>query len=142
VKEEAMSKHTPPRPGGPSPDETPALTPYDRMLASLLGRPDVVSTKATLRETVPPLGIGGVSTFTVRTFRVQEDDRGSRDVIFLQCFDAQGATRLVLPSEIADDIARQREALSAKTRSKASRKQAADRKARGEAPAFLKGRSA
>lgn len=113
---------------------------FDRMLSGLIGRPDVVSTKPSTRQTVPVLGIGGVQTFVVRTFRVQEEGRASQDLIFLECYDAKGQTRLVLPPAVSDSIARQRDALTAKTRTQAGRKVAAERKARGEVPAFLKGK--
>ncbi len=46
----------------------------------------------------------------------------------------------MLESEVAEAIARQRETLTARARSRAARRTAADRKARGEAPAFLKGK--
>lgn len=118
--------------------EVPDL--FDRMLAGLIGRPDVVSTKPSTRQAVPPLGIGGVSTYIVRTFRVQEDGVASQDMIFLECYDGRGQVRLCLPPAVADIIARQREALTGKTRTKAARRVAADRKARGEQPAFLKGK--
>ena len=136
-----MSKlhSTPPLPAGSSAD-APTLDPFDRMYAALAERPDVVSTKPSTRQTVPLYGIGGVSTFIVRTFRVQADGEASRDVLFLECYNATGQTRLVIPSDVADAIARQREALTAKTKSRAARKTAADRKARGEPPAFLKGK--
>ena len=115
--------------------EVPDL--FDRTLAGLIGRPGVLSTKPTTRQTVPPLGIGGVQTWIVRTFRVQ-DDGTSDDLIMLECYDGKGQTRLVIPTAIADSIARQREALTAKSRTAAARKVAADRKARGEVPAFLR----
>jgi hypothetical protein len=137
-----MSKpHLTPLPPAGSSAGAPALDPFDHTLAALIGRPDVVSTKPSTKQIVPPLGIGGVATFNVRTFRELVDGQASRDAIFLECYDAKGATRLMLPPEVADVIARQREALTAKSKSRASRKTAADRKARGEAPAFLKGRS-
>jgi hypothetical protein len=62
----------------------------------------------------------------------------SRDTIFLEVVGQEGTVRLAIPPEVADTIARQRDALAAKTRSKAARKLAADRKARGETPAFLR----
>lgn len=42
--------------------------------------------------------------------------------------------RLAIPPEVADAIARQRDALAGKTRSKAARRVAADRKAAGVRP--------
>ena len=77
---------TPKSPLTPS-GEVPDL--FDRLLAGLIGRPDVMSTKPSTRQTVPPLGIGGVATYVVRTFRVQDETRASEDLIFLECYDAK-----------------------------------------------------
>ncbi len=110
---------------------------FDRALDQMKVRPDTVSTKAATIRTLPVLAVGGATTYIVQTFRVQEDGARSRDTIFLECYSADGPVRLVLRSEVADVIARQRESLTGKVRSKAARKQAEARKARGERPAFL-----
>jgi hypothetical protein len=44
---------------------------------------------------------------------------------------------LAIPPKVADTISRQREALTAKARSKAAKTLAQERKERGERPAFL-----
>src|SRR5262245_10177206 len=108
---------------------------YDRTLASLHDLPDVVHTKPSTIRVVPTLGIGGTQVFVVQTYRQQA--RG--DVIFLEVVGTDGATRLVIPREVSNVIARQRDALTTRSRSKAAKAAAADLKARGVTPGFLRG---
>jgi hypothetical protein len=77
--------------------------------------------------------IGSSETFIVTTFR--QRDRG--DTIFIECIKAKGSFRLAIPPRVAETIARQREALTDKVRSKSAKAVAAERKARGEQPAFV-----
>ena len=113
---------------------------YDRQLANLHDLPDVTRTKPATVRVVPPLGVGGTQVFVVQTYRQAE--RG--DTIFLEVVgNVQGvatAVRIVIPPKVANTIARQRDALTAKSRSKAASAVAADRKAAGIQPAFLKAR--
>ncbi len=103
---------------------------FDRLLGGLQGLPDVVHTKpATIRAMVPILG--SAQTFIVQTYRQREQG----DTIFLECVSADGSLRLATPPKIADAIARQREALTDKARSKAAKAIAQERKERGEKPA-------
>jgi hypothetical protein len=119
---------------------------YDRQLGMLIDLPDTVKTKASIIRTVPPLGVGGTSLHVVQTVRQQQtrtNKRGeevgfSRDTIFLEVVTSEGTQRLVIPPEVANVIARQRDALSTKLRSRAAKTVAAGRKERGERPAFLK----
>lgn len=106
---------------------------YDRALGQLDGLPDVVHTKATTINVLTPL-VGAAQTFIVQTFR--QRDQG--DTVFLIAVSAEGSLRLVIPPRVTEAIARQRDALSAKSRSKAATALAADRKARGEVPGFLR----
>jgi hypothetical protein len=107
---------------------------YDRQLTALHDLPDVVRSSVATIRAMPPLGIGGSHVFIVQSYRQRE--RG--DLIFLEVSGAEGTTRLVLPPAVANVIARQREALTAKARSRAAKTTAADRAARGLTPAFLK----
>lgn len=107
---------------------------YDRQLATLHDLPDVVKTKPSTIRSVPPLGVGGTQVFVVQTYRQAE--RG--DTIFLEVMGASGAVRIVVPPPVAAAIARQRDALTDQTRSRAAKATAADRKARGIAPGFMK----
>jgi len=70
----------------------------------------------------------------VQTYR-QKEEGGT---IFLEHVSETGTVRLVTPPQVAAVIARQREQLTAKTRSKAAKAVAQERKERGELRAFLK----
>jgi hypothetical protein len=87
---------------------------------------------------VPPLGIGGVETFLVRTYR--QKDVG--DTIFLEHVSASGAIRIVLPPKVAACIASQRDRLTTTVRRKHSKRIAQERKAAGIQPAFMKTKGA
>lgn len=106
---------------------------FDRLMGALVGLPDVTKSKPSTIVTSSPL-IGEAQTFIVQTFRQREVG----DTIFLQYMDAEGSKRIAIPPEAADAIARQRDALTTKVRKRIGKQQAAERKARGEVPAFLK----
>lgn len=109
---------------------------FDRHLGSLEGLPDTVQTRpATIRTTTPL--VGSSQTFIIQT--VRQTERG--DTVFLEYVDRKGSTRIVLPPAVTNAIARQRDALTDKSRSKAAKALAADRKARGVQPGFLKGKA-
>ena len=107
---------------------------FDRMLGQLQGLPDVIRTRPTNIQDVPPLGVGGSSTFIVQSVRQKE--RG--DLIFLQVVDRTGTTRIVIPAKVANLIARQRESLSKMTRRKNGKERAENDKALGIVPGFLR----
>jgi len=106
---------------------------FDRALGALVGIPDVIHTSATTVRTVAPL-VGSAQTFIVQTYRQKE----SGDTVFLEYVDEEGNVRMVIPPAVTKVIARQRDALNARSRSKGAQAAAADRKARGIKPAFLK----
>ena len=107
---------------------------FDRLMASLHGLPDVVTCKATPVRTLVPL-LGNSQTYIVQTYRQRE----AGDSIFLEYVSGESSClRLVIPPKVADVIARQREALTTMARRRAGKAAAADRKARGELPGFLK----
>lgn len=109
---------------------------YDRMMGALANLPDVTHTKPSTIQTLSPL-IGEAQTFIVQTYRQSEVG----DTVFLQYVDADKAVRLVLPPKAVEAICRQRDSLSTTNRRKAAsatgKRLAAERKARGEQPAFL-----
>lgn len=107
---------------------------YDRQLGALHGLPDVVKTKPATIRTVPPLGIGGTQVFIVQTYRQREQG----DTIFLEMVSSDGAVRLVIPPAVSNVIARQRDALTSKTRSRAAKASADERTAQGIKPAFAR----
>jgi hypothetical protein len=106
---------------------------FDRTMRSLHGIPDATATKAsTVRHISPVLELA--QTFIVQTIRHRE--RG--DYIFCEYVGAEGSMRVVLPPEVADTIARQRDALSTKNHKQAARQRAAADKAAGKLPGFLR----
>lgn len=106
---------------------------YDRLLGGMHGLPDVVQTKPTTLRYVEPV-IGRTVTHIVQTIR----QRDLGDHIFLEIVSGAGTMRVVIPPNVADAIARQREAVVTMSRRKAARAVAQDRKDRGEVPAFTK----
>ncbi len=108
---------------------------FDKVIGSLEGLPDTVKTLPATIITTMPL-IGSSQTFIVQTFRQKE----SGDTIFIQYLDESGSMRIVVPPRVAEAIARQREVLTTKNRKKSAREVAANRKALGIRPAFLKGK--
>ena len=107
--------------------------PFDRLLGSLHGLPDVAHTRPATVRVITPL-LGNSETFIVQTYRQAE----LGDTIFLERSNRDGNLRIAIPARVADVIARQRDALTAKSRSRAARRVAQDRLDRGEAPAFLR----
>jgi hypothetical protein len=106
---------------------------YDRIRGGLEGV--ALFTKPSTIRNVQIL-TGKTETFVVETAR--HEDFG--DTIFVECMDETGVTRLALPPKVANAIASQRDSLTARRRSRASKAIAQARKDRGETPAFLKGR--
>lgn len=109
---------------------------FDRARGALEGLPDVTHSKPST-ITASTVLVGDVQTFIVQTFRQAEVG----DTIFLQCISAQGSLRLAIPPKVAEAIARQRDSIVSKNRSKAGKRVAEERKARGEVPAFQRAKT-
>lgn len=109
---------------------------FDRRLGALFGVPDVLATQPATLQVATPL-VGDAQTFIVQTYR-QRDGGKSGDTVFVQYVDQFGAVRLVLPPAVADCIARQRDALTTKSRKRGAQAAAEDRKARGILPGFMR----
>lgn len=109
---------------------------YDRLMGALHGLPEVASTRPSTIKTVTPV-VGTGQTFIVQTYR----QRDTGDTIFLEVVTKEGTVRLVIPPAVANAIARQRDALTNKTRSMAAKATAQARKDRGQLPGFMKGRA-
>jgi hypothetical protein len=108
---------------------------FDRTIRSLNGLPDVINTKATtVRSLSSVLELS--QTFIVQTYRQRDEG----DTIFVEFIGAEGSLRLALPPAVSEVIARQRDAITGKARSKAAKANAMDRKARGIEPGFKKRR--
>lgn len=119
--------------------EQATIARFDRALAMLEDLNGVTHTAPTTKVTTTPL-IGKAATFIVQTYRQRDehDETGrSRDTIFLQYIDNETSYRIVIPSDVADVIARQRDALTTKSRKRAGKAVAEKRKAEGFVP-FVK----
>ena len=103
---------------------------FDRLVGALEGLPDVVKSKpTTIRAMLPLIGIH--RSFIVQTYR--QKDRG--DTIFIETVGGEDRqVRIAIPPQVAEAIARQRDGLGTKSRSKAAKAVMADRIARGETP--------
>lgn len=121
-------------------DQYETIDPFDRALGQIIGRNGVTATKPTTSTTHTKM-VGRAQTFTVQTFRERHEEvtpKGPRqwteDTIFITYIDAKGSHRFVIPDEVAATIARQRDALTTKTRKRAARQAAETRKANGFVP--------
>jgi hypothetical protein len=104
---------------------------YDRMYGNLI---DVsLATKPSTVKVVQPL-TGRAETFIIQTLR--HADNG--DFVFIECADEHGLVRLALPPKVANAIASQRESLTKRRRSIASRTTMRNRMAAGEVISFKK----
>lgn len=115
------------------PEKNNGLSYFDRALGNLHGLPDVISTRPAPLRVVPPFGIGS-HLYSIQTFRQRDEG----DYIFLEHVSDNGTERLVIPPAVADAIARQRDQLTAKSRSRAGKRRAEEMKERGIAPGFMR----
>ena len=106
--------------------------PFDMRRDALLKMPAITETRPSVHRVADVLG--NTRTFITQTVRQAEVG----DWIFLECFGRGVQARLVLPPKVSDTIARQRDALGTVVRRKQGRRIAADLKAQGKQPAFLK----
>lgn len=110
---------------------------FDRALGMLDGLNGVTRTAPTTKVVTVPI-IGQAATYIVQTFRRRdENDEAARseDTIFLQYLDGTQSYRIVIPSAVADVIARQRDSLGTQSRKRAGRALAERRRADGTAVA-------
>lgn len=127
-------------PSGAMPDK------YDRALGMLAGLPGMARTKPTTIRVTPPLGIGGSSTYVVTTYRqagdIIDDERNRRAppvfTVALEIIEGDRAMRIILPNDVANLIARQRDGLTTLANKKRARQAAATRTARGIRTGFTK----
>lgn len=116
---------------------TLAKSKFDRLMGSLTDLNETVRSAETVTRDTPLFGVGeGTTTYITQTIR--QKDVG--DFIFVEVVSEEGTVRLVLPPKVSAVIARQRDTLTGKSRSRAARSVAEDRKARGEVPGFMKRR--
>ncbi len=98
----------------------------DRTIRSMNGLPDLITTKATTVRTLSNV-LELSQTFIIQSYRQRDEG----DTIFIEYIGVEGSLRLALPSVASEVIARQRDALTDKSRSRAAKANAMDRKARG-----------
>jgi hypothetical protein len=120
--------------GGIMNDENNSISKYDRLRGGLEGV--ALFTKPSTIKNVQTI-TGKTETFVIETGRY--DELGG-DFIFVECIDETGTTRVALPPKVANVIASQRDSLTARRRSAASKRIAQARKERGELPGFMKGK--
>lgn len=109
------------------------LSVFGRASSVLKDLPDIIKSKPTTLVETPSFA-GEPHTYIVQTMRRKEEG----DYIFFQDVASGQAVQIVIPPRIADIIARQRDQLTGKSRSRASRLSMEGRMARGEKPGFLK----
>lgn len=112
-------------------DQDHTIQKFDRVYAGLQGV--ALLTKPSTVKDVQFI-TGRSETYVVQTARHAE----LGDTIFVEVMDENGVTRLALPPKVASLIASQRDSLTARRRSIASRATARQRMERGEAPAFTR----
>ena len=106
---------------------------FNRTMGKFVDLPDTIKTRETTQTIVPFFGIG-THTYIVQTFRRREEG----DYIFFQDVADGKAVQIVIPPRIAAIIASQRDQLTTKSRSRAGKRNAEDRAARGLVPGFMK----
>jgi hypothetical protein len=110
---------------------------FDRTRGGMACRNDTTTTRVSPIRHVDPL-VGNVATYLIETIRVAEDG----DYVFVEVATKDGNVRVVLPPKVTTAIARQRDRLTTKVRSRIGREQAAERKAQGIEPFVKKTRTA
>lgn len=122
---------------GENPERSALGDIFDKARRSLDGRPGVIQTKQSTVEA--KTFFETTQTYVLQTFRERDDadpekPGKARDTIFLQFIDRDGGQRLIIPPEVADAIARQRDALTTKARKRGAQAALAKRKANGFQP--------
>lgn len=117
-------------------DDDHSISKYDRIYSRLH---DVcLRTKPSTIQNIESI-TGRTETFIIETKRHEE----LGDFIFVQCIDENSVpVRLALPPKVANAIASQRDSLTARRRSIASKAVAKQRMERGELPGFMRKRKA
>jgi hypothetical protein len=106
---------------------------YDRAYGQIEGFPH---TRPSTITTGNAMGVGGVRSYIVQTFRPPEME----DSLFIQITGPEGLQRIHLPPEVTRVIARQHNAMTEKSRSLAGKVRAAADKAAGIQPGFMRGK--
>jgi len=102
---------------------------YDRAYGQAQGFSGVKPTTITAANL---LGIGGVRSYIVQSYRVPE----AGDAVFIQITGPEGLQRVHLPPAVTNVIARQRDSLTTLSRKRAGKARAAADKAAGILPGY------
>ena len=103
--------------------DTQRLDEFDRLQSLYEGLPQAIKTAPSTIRVAPFLAVEGTATWIVQTLRHAE----SGDFVFVERLTAGGPLRVVLPPSVVAVIARQRDALTFKARSRAARDRARTR---------------
>ena len=104
---------------------------YDRAYGQMQGFPHTRPTTITAANV---MGVGGVRSYIIETFRAPE----CGDTVFVQITGPEGLQRIHLPADVTTAIARQRDRMTTLSRSRAGKARAAADKAAGIMPGFLR----
>jgi len=104
---------------------------YDRAYGQAQGFPHTRPSTITAANV---LGIGGVRSYIVETYRMPEVG----DSVFIQITGPEGLQRVHLPASVTTTIARQRDSLTTQSRSRAGKARAEADKAAGKQPGFMR----
>lgn len=116
----------------------PLLNAFNLMTGKLHRREGAIQTKPTTIRIVGLFGLGSY-TYIIQTYRVRDSGKDADgDYISFEQVSEDEPVRIFIPPKVAEVIARQREQLTGKSRSIASRRVAEDRAARGIKPGFMK----
>jgi hypothetical protein len=102
---------------------------YDRAYGQAQGFPHTKPSTITVANL---MGIGGVRSYIVETFRTPE----LGDTVFVQIAGPEGLQRVHIPPSVTNVIARQRDSLTMQSRSRSAKSRAAADKAAGIKPGF------
>lgn len=116
--------------------DVPQIDRFDAALGNLTGLPGGLETKPSTIQVVIPV-VGKAETFIIQTIRhevgkTKDDEPVFGFTQFLQVATSKGVVRVVLPPEVSDKLAAQREALAGRVRKAAARKAVQTRKDRGD----------
>ena len=102
---------------------------FDRAYGQAQGFPHTKPSTITVANV---MGIGGVRSYTVETFRIPE----LGDSVFVIIAGPEGLQRVHIPPSVSNIVARQRDALSTQSRRRSAKAAAEERKAQGKKPGF------
>lgn len=104
---------------------------YDRAYGQMQGFPHTRPTTITAANV---MGVGGVRSYIIETFRAPE----MGDTVFVQITGPEGLQRIHLPPDVTTAIARQRDRMTTQSRSRAGKARAAADKEAGIMPGFMR----